>query len=88
MIFDDRARTQLVRARILTDEFEIEGNVQVKQGRESGRVSDILNAPAAQFIPVTEATCTSRKATDHRPVQTDCTIVQVKTIRMVFPYED
>jgi hypothetical protein len=88
VIYDDRARTQLVRAKILTDDFEIEGNVQVKQGIETGRVSDILNAPASTFIPVTQASCTSRGAKGSTPISTDCTIVQVRTIKMVFPYED
>lgn len=88
MIFDDKARTQLVRAKILTDDFEIEGNVQVRQGIETGRVSDILNAPDSAFIPVTQANCTSRAARGSAPVSTDCTILQVRTIKMVFPYED
>ncbi|MCL4309442.1 MAG: DUF6812 domain-containing protein [Thermoleophilia bacterium] len=87
MATDARVKTQPVRAKILTDEYEIEGNVHLKPGNHQGRVSDILNAPEVEFIPVTQATCTSRSS-DSRPVQTDCTIVQVKTIRMVFPFED
>jgi hypothetical protein len=81
-------RTQPVRAKILTDQYEIKGNVHVKLDELHGRVSQILDAPDIEFIPVTQATCTSRKSTGSTPVETDCTIVQVKTIRMVFPYED
>jgi hypothetical protein len=88
MIRDDKVRTHLVRAKILTDEYEIEGNVQVKQGIDTGRVSDILNAPGSDFIPVTQARCTSRVSKNSSPVNTDCTIVQVRTIKMVFPFED
>lgn len=51
-------------------------------------VTDILNAPEVEFIPVTQATCTSRSSAESKPVETDCTIVQVRTIRMVFPFED
>ena len=81
-----KTRTHPVRAKILTDEYEIEGNVHLKPGT-GNRVSDILNAPEAEFIPVTQAKCTSRTA-DSTPVRTDCTIVQVRTIKMVFPFED
>jgi len=88
MATDARDKIQPVRARILTDEYEIEGNVHLKPGTRLGRVSDILNAPEAEFIPVTQASCTSRGSADSTPVETDCTIVQVRTIRMVFPYED
>ncbi len=88
MAIDVRAKTQPVRAKLITDEYEIEGNVHIKPGVYRGRVSDILNAPEVEFIPVTQATCTSRGATDSEPVETDCTIVQVRTIRMVFPFED
>ncbi len=88
MAYDDKVRTQLVRAKILTDDFEIEGNVQVKRGLDSGKVSDILNAPDADFIPVTQAKCTSRGSRRSEPVKTDCTILQVKTIKMIFPFED
>ena len=83
-----KVKTQPVRAKILTDEYEIEGNVHLKPGTYGGRVSDILNAPEVEFIPVTQATCTSRSSMDSSPVKTDCTIVQVRTIRMVFPFED
>ncbi len=83
-----RIKTQPVRAKILTDEYEIEGNVHLKAGNRHGRVSDILNAPEVEFIPVTQATCTSRGSAASMPVKTDCTIVQVKTIRMVFPFEE
>ena len=88
MAIEARTKTQPVRARILTDEYEIEGNVHIKPGVYRGRVSDILNAPEVEFIPVTQATCTSRASVDSTPVETDCTIVQVRTIRMVFPFED
>ena len=88
MAADVRVKTQPVRARILTDEYEIEGNVHLKPGNYRGRVSDILNAPEIEFIPVTQAVCTSRGSSESLPVKTDCTILQVKTIRMVFPYED
>lgn len=88
MAYDDRVKTEFVRAKILTDDYEIEGNVQVKCGLDSGRVSDILDAPDSEFIPVTQARCTSRNSRHNRPVQTDCTILQVKTIKMVFPFED
>ncbi len=88
MASDARVKTQPVRAKILTDEYEIEGNVHLKPGTYQGRVSDILNAPEVEFIPVTQATCTSRNSRGSAPVKTDCTIVQVKTIRMVFPFED
>jgi hypothetical protein len=83
-----KTRTQPVRAKILTDQYEIEGNVHVKMDKLHGRVSQILDAPDIEFIPVTQATCTSRTSPNPEPVQTDCTIVQVKTIKMVFPYED
>jgi len=83
-----RIRTQPVRARILTDQYEIKGNVHMKLDELHGRVSQILDAPDIEFIPVTQAVCTSRKSSGSEPVHTDCTIVQVKTIRMVFPYED
>ena len=86
MAITTKVKTQPVRAKILTDEYEIEGNVFLKPGN-SGRVSDILNAPEAEFIPVTQAMCTSR-STDSVPVRTDCTIVQVRTIKMIFPFED
>ncbi|MFA6002109.1 MAG: hypothetical protein WC828_08390 [Thermoleophilia bacterium] len=88
MAMEARFKTQPVKARILTDEYEIEGNVHIKPGHYNGRVSDILNAPEAEFIPVTQATCTSRLSEDSTPIETDCTIVQVKTIKMVFPYDD
>lgn len=88
MAEEAKSRTQPVRAKILTDQYEIEGNVHMKLDELHGRVSQILDAPDIDFIPVTQATCTSRKADGSKPVQTDCTIVQVKTIRMVFPYED
>lgn len=88
MAEEAKTRTQPVRAKILTDQYEIEGNVHMKLDKLHGRVSQILDAPDIEFIPVTQATCTSRKSADSQPVQTDCTIVQVKTIRMVFPYED
>lgn len=88
MVLDDKMRTQLVRARILTDDFEIEGNVQVKRGLDRGRVSDILDAPGSDFIPVTQAKCTSRGSRKDVPVLTDCTMLQVKMIKMVFPFED
>lgn len=77
-----------VRARILTDEYDIEGNVHLKKGPYRRRVSDILNAPEIGFIPVTDAKCTSRGNGSAETVQADCTIVQVSTIKMVFPYED
>jgi len=86
--YDDKVRTHLVKARILTDDFEIEGNVHIRKGADSGKVSDILSAPDSDFIPVTQARCTSRGSHFSKPVQTDCTIVQVKTIKMVFPFED
>lgn len=88
MAIDAKAKTLPVRARILTDEYEIEGNVHIKPGVYRGRVSDILNAPEVEFIPVTQAKCTSRASADSKPVSTDCTIVQVRTIKMVFPFED
>lgn len=88
MAIDARAKTQPVRAKLITDEYEIEGNVHIKPGVYRGRVSDILNAPEVEFIPVTQATCTSRSSAESKPVETDCTIVQVRTIRMVFPFED
>ena len=88
MAIDARAKTQPVRAKILTDEYEIEGNVHIKPGIYRGRVSDILNAPEVEFIPVTQATCTSRGSVDSKPIETDCTILQVRTIRMVFPFDD
>lgn len=88
MAIDARAKTQPVRAKLITDEYEIEGDVRIKPGIHRGRVSDILNAPEEEFIPVTRAICTSRNSMESRPVETDCTIVQVRTIRMVFPYED
>jgi hypothetical protein len=88
MAIDVKAKTQQVKAKIVTDEYEIEGNVHIKPGVYRGRVSDILNAPEVEFIPVTQAKCTSRGSADSKPVQTDCTIVQVRTIKMVFPYED
>ncbi len=88
MAISAKVKTHPVRAKILTDEYEIEGNVHLKPGHYRGRVSDILNAPEVEFIPVTQATCTSRGSLDSEPVKTDCTIVQVKTIRMVFPFED
>jgi len=88
MPIDARAKTQPVKARIVTDEYEIEGNVHIKPGVYRGRVSDILNAPEVEFIPVTQAKCTSRASSDCEPVETDCTIVQVRTIKMVFPFED
>lgn len=81
-------KTLPVRARILTDEYDIEGNVHLKEGHYRGRVSDILNAPEIEFIPVTDAKCTSRESADAETVEADCTIVQVSTIKMVFPYED
>jgi hypothetical protein len=40
--------------RRLADGFEIEGNVQVKRGLDSGMVSEILDAPEHDFIPVTQ----------------------------------
>jgi len=83
-----KVKTLPIRAKILTDEYEIEGNVHLKPGLYRGRVSDILNAPEVEFIPVTQARCTSRASEDSIPVETDCTIVQVKTIKMVFPYDD
>lgn len=88
MAYDGKARTELVRARILTDDFEIEGNVHVKRGQNWGRVSDILDAPDSQFIPVTEAKCTSRNSHHDKAVLTDCTMLQVRMIKMVFPFED
>ena len=88
MAYEDKVKTQLVRAKILTDGYEIEGNVQVKKGIDSGRVSDILDAPDSEFVPVTQAKCTSRFSGASAPVKTDCTILQVKTIKMVFPFED
>lgn len=88
MAHEAKVKTQQVRAKILTDEYEIEGNVHLKPGSYRGRVSDILNAPEAEFIPVTQARCTSRNSAGSSPVSTDCTIVQVKTIKMVFPFED
>ena len=88
MVYEDKVRTHLVRARILTGDYEIEGNVHIKQGMDSGKVSDILSAPDSAFIPVTQAKCTNRASASSRPVHTDCTIVQVKTIKMVFPFED
>lgn len=88
MATDAKVKTRPVRARILTDEYEIEGNVHLKPGAHHGRVSDILNAPEVEFIPVTHATCTNRNAAESIPVKTDCTIVQVKTIKMVLPFED
>lgn len=81
-------KTLPVKARILTDDFEIEGNVHLKPGTYRGRVSDILNAPEVEFIPVTQARCTSRGPQDSEPVEADCTIIQVSTIKMVFPFED
>jgi len=86
--YDDKVKTQLVRAKILTDDFEIEGNVQVKRGLDSGKVSDILDAPDGDFIPVTQARCMSRGSSQGEAIKTDCTILQVKTIKMVFPFED
>lgn len=53
-----------------------------------GKVSDILDAPAAAFVPVTHAKCTSRGRAVSSSVKTDCTILQVKTIKMVFPFDD
>lgn len=88
MAGEAKIRTQPVRAKILTDQFEIDGNVHMKMDKLHGRVSQILDAPDIEFIPVTQATCRNRKSSDPTPVQTDCTIVQVKTIRMVFPHED
>ncbi|MHB0915518.1 MAG: DUF6812 domain-containing protein [Thermoleophilia bacterium] len=88
MAEEAKTRTQPVRAKILTDQYEIEGNVHMKLDKLHGRVSQILDAPDVEFIPVTQATCTNRNDAGTEPVQTDCTIVQVKTIRMVFPYED
>lgn len=88
MAIEARFKTHPVRARILTDEYEIEGNVLIKPGHYNGRVSDILNAPEAEFIPVTQATCISRASGDSTPIETDCTIAQVKTVKMVFPYDD
>jgi hypothetical protein len=83
-----KIKTEPVRAKILTDEYEIEGNVQIRVGRSQPRVTDVLNAPESEFIPVTQARCTSRNAIDPVPVETDCTIVQVKTIKMIFPSEE
>jgi hypothetical protein len=88
MANETKARTQPVRAKILTDQYEIEGNIHVKMDELHGRVSQILDAPDIEFVPVTQATCTSRTAPESEPVHTDCTIIQVKTIRMVFPFED
>jgi hypothetical protein len=85
---DAKVKTHPVRARILTDEFEIDGNVHLKPGAGRGRVSDLLNAPEAEFIPVTQAKCTSRNSAGSTPVSTDCTIVQVKTIKMIFQFGD
>ena len=82
------AETLPVRARILTDEYDIEGNVHLKKGPYRGRVSDILNAPEIDFIPVTDAKCTRRGNGSAETVEADCTIVQVSTIKMVFPFED
>ena len=82
------AETLPVRARILTDEYDIEGNVHLKKGPYRGRVSDILNAPEIEFIPVTNAKCTSRDSAHAETMEAECTIVQVSSIKMVFPYED
>lgn len=87
MTSDVKVKTQPVRAKILTEEYEIEGNVQLKPGARGGRVSDLLTAPGADFIPVTQARCTSRHVADSTPVEADFTIVQVKTIKMVLPFE-
>lgn len=82
------AKTNPVRARILTDDFEIEGNIHLKTGPYRSRISDILNSPDVEFLPVTQARCLSRSGKTVPLSDARCTIIQVDSIRMVFPLED
>lgn len=80
-----KIRPQSVRAKIFTDDYEIEGNVHLNPGTYGGRISDLMQAPGTVYIPVTQARCTSRHMADSTPVMTDCTIVNVRKIKMVLP---
>lgn len=82
------AKTNPVRARILTDDYEIEGNIHLKMGPYRARISDILNSPDIEFLPVTQAHCMSRSGRTVPLSDARCTIIQVNSIRMVFPLED
>lgn len=82
------AKTNPVRARILTDDYEIEGNIHLKSGTYRSRISDILNSPDIEFLPVTQAHCSSRNGKTVPLDSAGCTIIQVESIRMVVPVED
>lgn len=87
-IYSGIKRAQSVKAKILTDSYEIEGNIQLKQGMDGGRISDMLMASGSTLIPITQAKCTNRSSAESLPIKTECTMIHASRIKMVLPFED
>lgn len=82
-----RVNTVPIRVKVYTDEHVMSGSIHTKPGGYKERVSDILNGPEANFIPLTDVTFRSRHDEDAAAKKADTLIVSARSIVMLIPFE-
>lgn len=73
---------------ITTDDYEIQGYLHIKVGGYQSRLSDLLNAKDAKFIPITDAVYLQTHNPDGQPQHADTMIVRIDSIKAVVPYAE
>lgn len=78
-----RVKTEPIKVRVFTAEFEIEGSAHAKPGGYTGRVTDILNMSKISFLPLTDARYRERKSDGEDMYESECLVVRVDSIEVL-----
>lgn len=78
-----KIKTETVRVRIFTSNFEIEGNAHTKPGGYLSRLTDILNLSRVSFLPITEAQYRVRTDPPTEFMEAECLVVKVENIEVM-----
>jgi hypothetical protein len=77
--------TKPIKVSITTDDYEIQGYLHIKVGGYQSRLSDLLNAKDAKFIPVTDAVYLGVNNPEGTPAHADTMIIRISSIKAVVP---
>lgn len=78
-----KVRTEPIRVRIFTPDFEIEGQAHAKPGGYAGRVTDVLNMSKVYFMPITDARYRARGAKASDFTDSECIVIRVSSIEIL-----
>jgi len=84
----DHIERRVQRVRFETDRHIIVGSVTLPTEGYQARLSDSLNRPEIDFIPVVDAEVTPLQEGAFEPVRHDFLMIHKEHVRIAFPVED